>query len=107
MFPKEQKVSFDFFKISFKPTFKGYIKYGQGHYDFQEGGLAFLKPKQIVFPPEDIDNYEGFALYFHPELILNYPLGRAINQYSFFSYDVSEALFLSAKEKEIIAHLFV
>ncbi|MFN4364940.1 helix-turn-helix domain-containing protein [Chryseobacterium hispalense] len=106
LFPKGEKVSLDFYKISFKPTFSGQIKYGQGHYDFEEGGLAFLKPKQIVFPPEDIESYEGIALYFHPDFIRNYPLGKTINQYGFFSYDVSEALFLSAKEKEIIANLF-
>jgi AraC-like DNA-binding protein len=107
MFPKGQKVSLDFYKISFKTTFKGQIKYGQGYYDFEEGGLAFLKPKQIVFPPEETASYEGIALYFHPDFIRNYPLGKTIYQYGFFSYDVSEALFLSAKEKEIIANLFV
>jgi len=106
MFPKGQKVSLDFYKISFKPTFTGQIKYGQGYYDFEEGGLAFLKPKQIVFSPEDIESYQGIALYFHPDFIRNYPLGKTINHYGFFSYDVSEALFLSAKEKEIIANLF-
>jgi len=106
MFPKGQRTSFDFYKISFKPTFIGQIKYGQGYYDFEEGGLAFLKPKQIVFPPEDIGSYEGIALYFHSDFIRNYPLGNTINQYGFFSYDVSEALFLSAKEKEIIGSLF-
>jgi len=106
VFPKGQKVSLDFYKISFKPTFTGHIKYGQGYYDFEEGGLAFLKPKQIVFPPEDIESYEGIALYLHPDFIRNYPLGKTINQYGFFSYDVSEALFLSAKEKEIIANVF-
>ncbi|MEO6161645.1 MAG: AraC family transcriptional regulator [Pelobium sp.] len=106
-FPKGQKISLDFYKISFKPTFKGQIKYGQGHYDFEEGGLAFLKPKQIVFSPEDIENYEGFALYFHSDFLRNYSLGNTINQYGFFSYGVSEALFLSAKEKEIITSLFI
>jgi AraC-like DNA-binding protein len=106
MFPKGQKVSLDFYKISFKPTFTGHIKYGQGYYDFEEGGLAFLKPKQIVFSPEEKESYEGIALYFHPDFIRNYPLGKTINQYGFFAYDVSEALFLSAKEKEIISSLF-
>lgn len=106
MFPKGQKMSLDFYKISFKPTFTGQIKYGQGYYDFEEGGLAFLKPKQIVFSPEDTESYEGIALYFHSDFIRNYPLGNTINQYGFFSYNVSEALFLSAKEKEIIANLF-
>ena len=106
MFPRGQKVSLDFYKISFKPTFTGQIKYGQGYYDFEEGGLAFLKPKQIVFSPEETESYEGIALYFHPDFIRNYTLGKTINQYGFFSYDSTEALFLSAKEKEIIANLF-
>jgi len=103
---KGQKISLDFYKISFNPAFKGKTKYGQGYYDFEEGGLAFLGPKQIVVSPENIDNYEGFALYFHPDFLRNYPLGSTINQYGFFSYDVSEALFLSAKEKETITGLF-
>ncbi|SEW17438.1 AraC-type DNA-binding protein [Chitinophaga sp. YR573] len=106
MFPRGQKTSLDFYKISFKPTFTGQIKYGQAYYDFEEGGLAFLKPKQIVYPPENIESYEGLALYFHPDFIRNYPLGNTMNQYGFFSYDVSEALFLSAREKEVIASLF-
>ena len=106
MFPKWQKVSLDFYKISFKTAFTGQIKYGQGYYDFEEGGLAFLKPRQIVLPPEDVGSYEGIALYFHPDFIRNYPLGKTIHQYGFFSYDVSEALFLSAKEKEVISNLF-
>lgn len=105
-FPKEQKISLDFYKISFKSAFKGQIKYGQGYYDFEEGGLAFLKPRQVVFPPQDSASYEGFALYFHPDFIRNYPLGKTITRYGFFSYDVAEALFLSAHEKEIIASLF-
>jgi len=105
-FPKGEKVSLDFYKISFKPTFKGQIKYGQGYYDFEEGGLAFLKPQQIVFSPENTDSYQGITLYFHPDFIRNFPLGNTISQYGFFAYNVSEALFLSAKEKEIISNLF-
>ncbi|SEW53487.1 helix-turn-helix domain-containing protein [Chitinophaga arvensicola] len=103
---KSQKISLDLYKISFKPTFYGRTKYGQGYYDFEEGGLAFLKPRQIVTSPENADSYVGYALYFHPDFIRNYPLGNTINQYGFFSYDVFEALFLSAKEKEIIHNMF-
>lgn len=106
MLEKGRKICIDFYKISFKPTFKGQTKYGQGYYDFEEGGLAFLKPRQIVFSPEDTNSYVGLALYFHPDFIRNYPLGNLINQYGFFSYNVSEALFLSAKEKETITNLF-
>ncbi|PNW27271.1 helix-turn-helix domain-containing protein [Formosa algae] len=106
MFPKGHKISLNFYKISFKPTYKGHTKYGLGYYDFEEGGLAFLKPKQIVYSSENIESYEGFALYFHSDFIRSYSLGSTINEYGFFSYNVSEALFLSAKEKEIIMNLF-
>jgi AraC-like DNA-binding protein len=105
-FEKNQKICIDFYKISFKTNFKGRVKYGQGYYDFEEGGLAFLKPKQIVVSSDNPNSYEGYALYFHPDFIRNYPLGSSITQYGFFSYAVSEGLFLSAKEKKIIRNLF-
>ncbi|KUJ62737.1 AraC family transcriptional regulator [Flavobacteriaceae bacterium CRH] len=105
-FEKNQKICIDFYKISFKTNFKGRVKYGQGYYDFEEGGLAFLKPNQIVISSENAESYEGYALYFHPDFIRNYALGNSIIQYGFFSYAVSESLFLSAKEKEIIRNLF-
>tara|TARA_R110002020_G_scaffold144572_4_gene317623 strand:+ start:159 stop:914 length:756 start_codon:yes stop_codon:yes gene_type:complete len=101
----EQKLCVDFYKISFKNTFSGKIKYGQDYYDFEEGGMAFLKPGQIVTPYDNLESYEGYALYFHPDFIRKYPLGSEITSYGFFSYHISEALHLSAKEKAIIKQL--
>lgn len=96
----------NFYKISFKKEFKGQVKYGQGYYDFEEGGLAFLAPNQVVTMPAEESSYDGYSLFFHPDFIRNYPLGKTISKYGFFSYVVSEALFLSDKEKKIIASLF-
>jgi AraC-like DNA-binding protein len=96
----------DFYKVSFKKAFKGQLKYGQGYYDFEEGGLAFLAPNQLVTMTGDESSYEGFTLYFHADLIRNYPLGKNIDRYGFFAYAVNEALFLSEKEKRVIAGLF-
>ena len=96
----------NFYKISFKKEFKGQVKYGQGYYDFEEGGLAFLAPNQVVTMPAEESSYDGYSLFFHPDFIRNYQLGKTISQYGFFSYAVSEALFLSDKEKKIIASLF-
>ena len=101
-----EKIILDFYKVSFKKRFTGRVRYGQRYYDFNEGGLAFLKPNQVVFSPDDRSHYEGYAFYFHPDFIRNYPLSKAIHRYGFFSYAVDEALFLSAKEKEIISQLF-
>lgn len=101
-----EKYSLNFYKISFKTSFSGQVKYGQGYYDFEEGGLAFLAPNQIVTVSGEEQTYEGYALFFHPDLIRNYTLGNTIHKYGFFSYTVSEALFLSDKEKTVIASLF-
>jgi len=96
----------DFYKVSFKKDFRGQVKYGQGYYDFEEGGLAFIAPNQLVTMTGDESSYEGYALYFHADLIRNYQLGKNIHQYGFFAYAVNEALFLSEKEKKVITNLF-
>jgi AraC-like DNA-binding protein len=96
----------NFYKISFKRNFKGQVKYGQGYYDFEEGGLAFLAPNQVVTMSGEESSYDGYSFFFHPDFIRNYPLGKTISKYGFFSYAVSEALFLSDKEKKIITALF-
>ena len=96
----------DFYKISFKKDFKGQVKYGQGYYDFEEGGLAFLGPNQLVTMSGEERNYEGHTLYFHADLIRNTHLGKNMQQYGFFSYAVNEALFLSEKEKDVILTVF-
>ncbi|KAA6439531.1 helix-turn-helix transcriptional regulator [Dyadobacter flavalbus] len=95
-----------FYKIAFKSTFSGKAKYGPGSYDFREGGLAFVARNQLVELSGDAEEHEGYALFFHPDLLNGYPLARTIQQYGFFSYAVTEALFLSEKEKKVIASVF-
>lgn len=100
------KFMIDFYKISFKKEWSGQIKYGQGYYDFEEGGMAFLAPHQVVTMSAEESCLDGYTLFFHADLIRNYALGQHIQQYGFFSYAVTEALFLSDKEKKVIAGLF-
>lgn len=95
-----------FYKVSFKQHFKGRLKYGQGHYDFDEGGLSFVAPNQLIAASEEEANYGGYTLLFHPDFIRNYPLGKHIRDYGFFSYSAREALYLSEKEKEVITGIF-
>lgn len=47
----------------------------------------------------------GWILLFHPDLIRKSELGRKMNSYSFFAYEVNEALHLSEKEKASITEL--
>lgn len=95
-----------FYKISFKEDFKGQIRYGQSYYDFAEGGLSFTAPHQMSMAAATEANGGGYTLFFHPDLIRNYPLGKSIGQYGYFSYAITEALCLSDKEKQVITTLF-
>ncbi|GAA3945468.1 helix-turn-helix domain-containing protein [Chitinophaga oryziterrae] len=97
---------FNFYKISYKKNFKGKVKYGQNYYDFDEGGLSFISPNQLISAVETEADYGGYTLLFHPDFIRNFPLGKNIKNYGFFSYSVSETLHLSEKEKEIIIGIF-
>ncbi|GLU52636.1 helix-turn-helix domain-containing protein [Dyadobacter frigoris] len=97
----------DFYKVSFKEDFNGNVKYGQDYYDFEEGGLAFFAPNQLITMSNEESCYEdGYNLYFHADLIRNYQLGKNIDQYGFFTYTVNEALFVSDKEKKVLVDLF-
>jgi AraC-like DNA-binding protein len=97
-----------FYKISFKKLLKGRIGYGQGYYDFDEGGLVFTAPHQIISIDAEAEFY-GATLLIHPDFIRNYPLAKNIKQYGFFSYETNEALHLAEKERttilEVLAHI--
>ncbi|WP_343674563.1 helix-turn-helix transcriptional regulator [Chitinophaga sp.] len=101
-----RQVITNLYKISFKIDFKGKIPYGHGYYDFEAGGLSFTAPHQVSVPTSDIADYDGYTLFFHPDFLLNYPLGKIIQQFGFFSYAVTEALYLSDKEKKVIFTIF-
>ena len=96
-----------FYKISYKPRLSGRVKYGQHYYDFDEGGLLFAAPGQIIGNDE---NHSGvcsqYTLLIHPDFLLSYPLAKKIKQYGFFSYSANEALHLSDKEKAVIISIF-
>ena len=96
----------NFYKISFKQNLTGKIKYGQNYYDFDEGGLSFISPNQIISGAEDEKDYSGYTLLFHPDFIRNYSLATKIKTYGFFFYSANEALHVSDKEKKIIFSVF-
>lgn len=97
----------NFYGVSLKKNLEGKLKYGQNYFDFDEGVLAMTAPKQIL-SVDGGDNYKvsGYWLVFHSDFILNYPLGKAIKDYGFFSYAVNEALHLSEKEETMLEGIF-
>ncbi|HUC82818.1 MAG TPA: helix-turn-helix transcriptional regulator [Flavisolibacter sp.] len=89
-----------FYCIALKHDVKGKIKYGQQLYDYDKGVMSFTAPRQVQ--SLDVSNVEcgaGLLLFFHPDLLLKYPLAKTIGQYGFFAYAVNEALHLSAAEE--------
>ena len=97
-----------FYKISYKPSMGGKLKYGQDYYDFDEGGLLFAAPKQVIgsHGDNDADICSHYTLLIHPDFLWNYPLAKKIKQYGFFTYAANEALHLSDKEKATIISIF-
>jgi AraC family transcriptional activator of pobA len=100
----------NFYKISYRSKFSGKLKYGQHYYDFDEGGLLFAAPNQVVGGNDNEEDEVGdcsqYTLLVHPDFLWNYPLAKKIKQYGFFSYSANEALHLSEKEKETIISIF-
>lgn len=102
----ENGIILDFYKISFKTKFTGKLKYGQGFYDFEDGGMSFVAPGQVLRMQEEEADYDGMSLHIHPEFLRSYPLNSQIKQYGFFSYSAAEALYLSEKEKTTILSIY-
>ena len=97
---------FNFYKISYTRKFQGKMKYGQNYYDFDEGGMIFISPNQLLACIEANSNFKGYTLLLHPDFIRNYPLGKKIQEYGFFLYSVNEALHLSETELQTIVSVF-
>ncbi|MET0243392.1 MAG: AraC family transcriptional regulator, partial [Flavitalea sp.] len=103
-----------FYKISLKTPKSGQMRYGQHYYDFDNGGLFFAAPGQVVGPAGDNDDREKinasmnsrYTLLIHPDFFLGHPLAKKIKQFGFFSYSVNEALNLSDEEAEAITSVF-
>jgi len=103
------------YSVSLKRNMQGAaFRYGYQSYDFNEGVLSFLAPGQGCWMAQELDaatmeniatSIDGWMLVFHPDLLLRYPLGKKIAGYGFFSYQVHEALHLSAHEERLLEGL--
>ncbi|SEO24269.1 Helix-turn-helix domain-containing protein [Niastella yeongjuensis] len=103
-FPKT--LLLNFYKLSFIEDMRGKVKYGQSYYDFEEGGMVFVAPGQLLTTAPDADEYAGFNLFVHPGFLRGYSLATTIEKYHFFTYAANEALHLSDKERTTIIALF-
>ncbi len=99
----------NFYTIALKKNFNGKIKYGHHDFDFDEGILHFMSPKQVLtidgISKEEF-THTGWLLMIHPDFLYNTHLSKKIKLYEFFSYRVNEALHLSDKEEKMIIGLY-
>lgn len=94
----------EMYTIMYKDKISGSLGYGKNSYDFQEGTLIFASPGQVFTSPkkEELKSKEGWTLLFHPDLLLKSNLSEKMDSYTYFSYEVTEALHLSKKEESFI-----
>lgn len=93
----------DCYSISLKKIVKGELNYGRTKYDFSNGALIFIAPKQVLQWDESvIFEQKGFSITFHEDFLKGTDLAKQIKKYGFFSYTVNEALHLSPKEERQI-----
>jgi AraC-like DNA-binding protein len=103
-----KKMYFGLYCIVLKDVECGNITYGRNTYDYQKGTLVFISPGQVIDVQNKTEPYQpmGHGLVFHPDLIHGTSLGKNLSEYSFFSYNTSEALHLSENERKTILDCF-
>jgi AraC-like DNA-binding protein len=103
------KVVNNLYQITLKQAGCGTLLYGKNSYDYHQGTLVFTAPGQVTQFDGDMqsesENIEGWTLAFHPDLIRKSSLADKMSRYTFFSYDISEALHLSDDERNTVEDL--
>ncbi len=99
---------FGFYTVFLKDVKCGDLRYGKNTYDYQEGTLVFIAPRQVVTVQNSGELYQpkGHVLVFHPDLIYGTSLGKHIQDYTFFTYQSNEALHVSERERKIVLDCF-
>ena len=101
--PREHSppITNDCYSISLKKVVAGNLNYGRTKYDFTNGAMFFIAPRQVMqWDHQVVFEQKGFSINFHEDFIKGTELAQIIKQYGFFSYAVNEALHLSPKEEK-------
>ncbi|BDD02115.1 helix-turn-helix transcriptional regulator [Persicobacter psychrovividus] len=96
----------DCYSISLKKYVHGDLNYGRTKYDFTNGALIFIAPRQVLqWDNNVIFEQQGFSINFHEDFLKGTDLAQQIKKYGFFSYSINEALHLSPKEEKQITSI--
>lgn len=97
----------DFYSISLNLGVVDSLKYGRNYYDLKAGVLLFVAAGQSFTSEKlNINEFsEGWSLHFHPDLVRKSSMYEKWMNYSFFSYNIDEALHIGEDERKIITRL--
>ncbi len=95
----DREFTSDCYMIGFKKLKSGVILYGRTPYDHTNGSMIFVKPRQIIEMKNLQFEEKGFMLLIHEDYLNGHELHKSIEKYSYFDYEVNEALHLSPKEE--------
>ena len=99
-------ITTDFYSISLKHFISGEVFYGRTKYDFKNGVMIFVSPRQEIRTKGVKVESQGKLICFHEDFIRSHQLKERIKKYNFFNYSVNEALHLSPKEERLIMSIF-
>lgn len=101
--PKESSppITNDCYSISLKKVVSGELNYGRTKYDFANGAMFFISPRQVLqWDSSAVFEQKGFSINFHEDFVKGTELAQQIKKYGFFSYSANEALHLSPSEEK-------
>ncbi len=101
--PRESSlpITNDCYTISLKKVVSGELNYGRTKYDFTNGAMFFMSPRQVLqWDSNAVFEQKGFSINFHEDFVKGTELAQQIKKYGFFSYSVNEALHLSPSEEK-------
>ena len=106
---RHMRHTFSFYVVFLKDEKNCDLIYGRQRYDYQKGSVVCLAPGQVIGIEDTGVDFQpkGWALCFDPELIHGTALSRNMREYSFFSYEVNEALHLSEQERELFVDCLI
>ncbi len=83
------------------------LTYGCGTFGAATGSLICVAPGQIGGREDagDLIDIDGWALLFHPNLLLGTQLEKGIRLFTYFDYSMNEALFMDDAERDTLVSL--
>lgn len=100
---RHMRHTFSFYVVFLKDEKNCELIYGRQKYDYSKGSVVCLAPGQVIGIEDTGEDFQphGWALCFHPDLVKGTSLAANMREYTYFSYEVNEALHLSQNEREI------